>query len=93
MKGNNKWNLKTTPLIVNNEFPEGTTAVWYCAFFLLTQVLICRNYKGDVDMAEIDHFLPLLMQHEEEGLLCPVLSHGSVHFMWIKHTNLYCILF
>lgn len=61
--------------------------------FLLIQVLICRNYKGDVDMAEIDHFLPLLMQHEEEGLLCPVLSHGSVHFMWIKHTNLYCILF
>lgn len=61
-------------------------------FSVLTQVLICRNYKGDVDMAEIDHFLPLLMQHEEEGLLCPVLSHGSVHFMWIKHTNLYCIL-
>lgn len=59
----------------------------------LTQVLICRNYKGDVDMAEIDHFMPLLVQHEEEGLLCPVLSHGNVHFMWIKHTNLYCILF
>lgn len=56
------------------------------------QVLICRNYKGDVDMAEIDHFMPLLMQHEEEGLLCPVLSHGCVHFMWIKHSNLFCIL-
>ncbi|TMS23695.1 AP-1 complex subunit mu-2 [Larimichthys crocea] len=55
------------------------------------KVLICRNYKGDVDMAEIDHFLPLLMQHEEEGLLCPVLSHGSVHFLWIKHSNLYLV--
>lgn len=43
-------------------------------------------------MAEIDRFLPLLMQHEEEGLLCPVLSHGKVHFMWIKHSNLYRIL-
>lgn len=55
-------------------------------------MLICRNYKGDVDMAEIDHFMPLLMQHEEEGLLCPVLSHGNVHFMWIKYSNLYRIL-
>ena len=43
-------------------------------------------------MAEIDHFMTLLMQHEEEGLLCPVLSHGGVHFMWIKYSNLYCIL-
>jgi len=32
------------------------------------QVLICRNYKGDVDMSEIDHFFNLLMQQEEEGL-------------------------
>lgn len=55
-------------------------------------MLICRNYKGDVHMAEIDHFMPLLMQHEEEGLLCPVLSRGTVHFMWIKYSNLYCIL-
>lgn len=43
-------------------------------------------------MAEIDHFMPLLMQHEEEGLVCPVMSHGKVHFMWIKHSNLYRIL-
>uniref|UniRef100_A0A669CYE7 AP-1 complex subunit mu-2 n=1 Tax=Oreochromis niloticus TaxID=8128 RepID=A0A669CYE7_ORENI len=54
-------------------------------------VLICRNYKGDVDMSEIDHFMHLLMQHEEEGLLCPVMSHGNVHFMWIKHSNLYLV--
>lgn len=57
------------------------------------QVLICRNYKGDVDMSEIDHFFTLLMQQEEEGLLCPVMSHGNVHFLWIKHSNLYCILY
>jgi len=62
------------------------------AVILSAQVLICRNYKGDVNMAEIDHFMSLLMQHEEEGLLCPVMSHGSVHFMWIKHSNLYRIL-
>ncbi|XP_051940120.1 AP-1 complex subunit mu-2 isoform X1 [Hippocampus zosterae] len=55
------------------------------------KVLICRNYKGDVDMAEIDHFMPLLMQHDDEGLTCPVMSHGNVHFMWIKHSNLYLV--
>lgn len=42
-------------------------------------------------MTEIDHFMPLLMQREEEGVLAPLLSHGRVHFLWIKHSNLYCI--
>ncbi|XP_051981083.1 AP-1 complex subunit mu-2-like, partial [Xyrauchen texanus] len=55
------------------------------------KVLICRNYKGDVDMSEIDHFFTLLMQQEEEGLLCPVMSRGNVHFLWIKHNNLYLV--
>lgn len=36
--------------------------------------------------------MPLLMQREEEGMLAPLLSHGRVHFLWIKHSNLYCIL-
>lgn len=42
-------------------------------------------------MSEIDYFMPLLMQREEEGALAPLLSHGRVHFLWIKHSNLYCI--
>uniref|UniRef100_A0A7N4P793 AP-1 complex subunit mu-2 n=1 Tax=Sarcophilus harrisii TaxID=9305 RepID=A0A7N4P793_SARHA len=53
--------------------------------------LISRNYKGDVNMAEIDHFMPLLMQKEEEGALTPLLTHGKVHFLWIKHSNLYLV--
>ncbi|EDL25179.1 AP-1 complex subunit mu-2 isoform 4 [Mus musculus] len=53
--------------------------------------LISRNYKGDVPMTEIDHFMPLLMQREEEGVLAPLLSHGRVHFLWIKHSNLYLV--
>ncbi|XP_051834524.1 AP-1 complex subunit mu-2-like [Antechinus flavipes] len=53
--------------------------------------LIARNYKGDVNMAEIDHFMPLLMQKEEEGALTPLLTHGRVHFLWIKHSNLYLV--
>lgn len=56
------------------------------------QVLICRNYRGDVDMSEIEHFMTLLMDKEEEGTLSPILAHGGVRFMWIKHNNLYRIL-
>ncbi|XP_040270881.1 AP-1 complex subunit mu-2 [Bufo bufo] len=53
--------------------------------------LICRNYKGDINMAEIDHFMPLIVQREEEGNLTPLLIHGKVHFLWIKHSNLYLV--
>uniref|UniRef100_A0A8C9PC81 Adaptor related protein complex 1 subunit mu 1 n=1 Tax=Spermophilus dauricus TaxID=99837 RepID=A0A8C9PC81_SPEDA len=52
------------------------------------QVLICRNYRGDVDMSEVEHFMPILMEKEEEGMLSPILAHGGVRFMWIKHNNL-----
>ncbi|KAK2087353.1 AP-1 complex subunit mu-2 [Saguinus oedipus] len=53
--------------------------------------LISRNYKGDVPMSKIEHFMPLLVQREEEGALTPLLSYGEVHFLWIKHSNLYRI--
>ncbi|XP_077202245.1 AP-1 complex subunit mu-2 isoform X1 [Paroedura picta] len=53
--------------------------------------LISRNYKGDVSISEIDHFMPLLMLKEEECALTPLLSHGKVHFLWIKHSNLYLV--
>ncbi|XP_044138754.1 AP-1 complex subunit mu-2 isoform X2 [Bufo gargarizans] len=42
-------------------------------------------------MAEIDHFMPLIVQREEEGNLTPLLIHGKVHFLWIKHSNLYLV--
>uniref|UniRef100_A0A8C5GD74 MHD domain-containing protein n=1 Tax=Gouania willdenowi TaxID=441366 RepID=A0A8C5GD74_GOUWI len=54
-------------------------------------VLVCRNYRGDVDMSEIEHFMTLLMDKEEEGTLSPILAHGGVRFMWIKHNNLYLV--
>ncbi|MBN3276145.1 AP1M1 protein, partial [Polyodon spathula] len=55
------------------------------------QVLISRNYKGDIDMNEIDHFMPILMQKEEEVDVSPFVAHGGVHFLWIKHSNLYLV--
>ncbi|CAN8175344.1 unnamed protein product, partial [Coccothraustes coccothraustes] len=53
--------------------------------------LISRNYKGDVGLGEIEHFMGVLLQREEEGTLSPVLTYGHVHFLWIKHANLYLV--
>lgn len=72
--------------------PHNLCAVLLYSVFYSLQVLVCRNYRGDVDMSEIEHFMTLLMDKEEEGTLSPILAHGGVRFMWIKHNNLYCIL-
>ncbi|KAK2086487.1 AP-1 complex subunit mu-2 [Saguinus oedipus] len=53
--------------------------------------LISRNYKGDVPTSKIKHFMPLLVQWKKEGALTPLLSYGEVHFLWIKHSNLYLV--
>lgn len=46
---------------------------------------------GNVNMSEIDHLMPIMMKREEDAELSPLLSHGSTHFLYIKHNNLYCI--
>lgn len=55
------------------------------------KVLICRNYRGDIDMAVIDKFMPLLMDREEEGTLGPIIQHGETAFIYIKYNNLYLV--
>lgn len=62
------------------------------SFLSRSQVLICRNYMGDMDMNEIDHFMPILNKREEDAEVSPLVCHGSAHFLFIKHSNLYCIL-
>lgn len=64
---------------------------WFCSLTWWLQVLICRNYMGDMDMNQIDHFMPILMKREEEAEMTPLVSHGPSHFLWIKHSNLYRI--
>ncbi|XP_072347160.1 AP-1 complex subunit mu-1 isoform X2 [Scyliorhinus torazame] len=64
------------------------------AIFILDlkgKLLISRNYKGDVDMSTIEHFIPMLTQKEDEGTMSPLLTYGKVHFLWIKHSNLYLV--
>ncbi|XP_064355467.1 AP-1 complex subunit mu-2 isoform X2 [Dromaius novaehollandiae] len=53
--------------------------------------LISRSYRGDVSAADVEPFLALLLQREEEGAPAPLLAHGGVHFLWIKHANLYLV--
>jgi hypothetical protein len=58
---------------------------------LLPQVLISRNYRGDIDLGVIEKFMPLLMEKEEEGLLTPILQTTECTFAHIKHNNLYIV--
>uniref|UniRef100_A0A914W800 MHD domain-containing protein n=1 Tax=Plectus sambesii TaxID=2011161 RepID=A0A914W800_9BILA len=55
------------------------------------KVIIARNYRGDVDMAAIDKFMPLLMDKEEEGLTSPILHNEEATFVYIKHSNLFFV--
>ena len=54
-------------------------------------MLISRNYRGDIDMAVIDKFMPLVMEKEEDSNLTPIISHGNVTFVYIKYNNLYLV--
>lgn len=55
------------------------------------KVMICRNYRGDIDMSSIDKFMPLVMENEEEGSMTPIIQHGNVTFIYIKYNNLYMV--
>uniref|UniRef100_A0AAZ3Q7X8 MHD domain-containing protein n=1 Tax=Oncorhynchus tshawytscha TaxID=74940 RepID=A0AAZ3Q7X8_ONCTS len=54
-------------------------------------VLISRNYMGNMDMNKVDHFMPIMMRMEEDADSSPLVTHGSAHFLWIKHRNLYLV--
>ncbi|CAD5115911.1 DgyrCDS4845 [Dimorphilus gyrociliatus] len=55
------------------------------------KVLVCRNYRGDMDMSCIDKFMPLLMEREEEGSQSPIIQHGYNTYIYIKYNNLYLV--
>ena len=59
--------------------------------FCMPQVLISRNYRGDVDMSAIDKFMPLVMENEEESVVTPLLCHSQCTFIYIKYNNLYLV--
>ncbi|OQV15502.1 AP-1 complex subunit mu-1 [Hypsibius exemplaris] len=55
------------------------------------KVMVSRNYRGDIDMAFIEKFLPLLNEKEEEGNLTPLLSTLGVTFAYVKFNSLYLV--
>ncbi|KAL3868255.1 hypothetical protein ACJMK2_041086 [Sinanodonta woodiana] len=55
------------------------------------KVMICRNYRGDIDMSVIDKFMPLVMDKEEEGNTTPIIQYGNTAFFYTKYNNLYLV--
>ncbi|CAI4225204.1 unnamed protein product [Auanema sp. JU1783] len=64
------------------------------AIFILDfkgNVLVSRNYRGDVETSCIEKFMPLLVEREEEGIVSPVVQNGDISYTYIKHTNVYLV--
>lgn len=85
--------------------PANYVGLWYfCSNFIMwlicllgvvsvMQVLISRNYKGDIETGVVDKFNSLLLEKEEDSdFATPILQTDGVTFAYIKHNNVYCIL-
>lgn len=55
------------------------------------KILISRNYRGDIPMTAVEKFMPLLLAAEEEDNLTPILSTQGIHYLYIRHNNLYLL--
>ncbi|KAI8907364.1 Mu homology domain-containing protein [Gorgonomyces haynaldii] len=55
------------------------------------KVLISRNYRGDIPMSSIEKFMPLVLQQEEDEQINPIMSQDGVHYLYIRHNNLYLV--
>ena len=67
------------------------------AIFILDlkgKVLISRNYRGDIPMSAVENFMPLVLEAEEEQQApTPCFTHEGINYLYIRHNNLYCILY
>lgn len=48
-----------------------------------------RNYRGDIEMSQIEKFMPLLMEQEDEGKSSPTIQRDGLNYVFIKHMNIY----
>lgn len=55
------------------------------------KVLISRNYRGDIDMAAIEKFMPLVMEREDDGMMAPIVQTEEATFCFVKVSNLYVV--
>lgn len=67
------------------------------AIFILDlkgKVLISRDYRGDISLLSIEKFMPLILNAEELDQTpgpCLKSDDNGIHFLYIKHNNLYCM--
>ncbi|CAJ0927662.1 unnamed protein product, partial [Mesorhabditis belari] len=54
-------------------------------------VVVSRNYRGDVEMGCIDRFMPLMLEKEDEGKPSPVITDRETTYIYIKHMNLFLV--
>uniref|UniRef100_A0AC34FFD3 MHD domain-containing protein n=1 Tax=Panagrolaimus sp. ES5 TaxID=591445 RepID=A0AC34FFD3_9BILA len=50
-----------------------------------------RNYRGDVELTQIEKFMPLLVEKEDEGKVSPILQNGNTSYIYIKHMNIFLV--
>lgn len=41
-------------------------------------------------MAEIEKFMNLVMEQEDEGRVSPIIQNGELSYIYIKHMNIFC---
>lgn len=52
--------------------------------------LIQRTYRDDVSPSNVEKFLPIVFELEEEGQqVTPCFSREGINYMHIRHSNLY----
>ncbi|CEF67920.1 AP-47 [Strongyloides ratti] len=57
-----------------------------------SSALFILDFKGgDIEMGEIEKFLPLVLEQEEEGSQSPVVEKDGINFCFIRHRNLYLV--
>ncbi|CAJ0574273.1 unnamed protein product, partial [Mesorhabditis spiculigera] len=54
-------------------------------------VIVSRNYRGDVEPSCIDRFMPLVVEKEDEGRPSPVITERDITYIYIKYTNVYMV--
>merc|ERR1711953_94652 len=55
------------------------------------KVLLCRNYRGDIDNNVIENFISLVNDVEDESLARPLIKTQECTFAYIKTSNIYIV--
>merc|ERR1711997_480155 len=55
------------------------------------KVLLCRNYRGDIDNNVIETFISLVNDVEDESLARPLIKTPECTFAYIKTSNIYIV--